>query len=77
MSVCYCTSITCTINEKLMQRESSIKLSQFKMGLNDTFDFIRSQILALDPLLDVSKAYSMVLRVEKEKNIRFSISNST
>lgn len=42
------------------------KLVQFLMGLNDAYDFIREQILLLDPLPNVNKAYAMVLRVEKQ-----------
>lgn len=39
---------------------------QFLMGLNDVYDLIRDQILLIKPMPFVSKAYSMVLRVEKE-----------
>ncbi|KAJ8763304.1 hypothetical protein K2173_001442 [Erythroxylum novogranatense] len=46
-------------------REESTKLMQFLMGLNPTFDNVRSQILNLEPLPHIDKAYSMVLRVEK------------
>lgn len=40
---------------------SQTKLIQFLMGLNNSYDAIRSQILVLDPLPSVNKAYSMVL----------------
>lgn len=36
------------------------------MGLNDVYDPIRDQILLIEAMPSVSKAYSMVLRVEKE-----------
>lgn len=39
------------------------------MGLNDTFDHIRNQVLLMDPLPSVNKAYSMVLRVEKQREV--------
>lgn len=40
-------------------------LIQFLMGLNDEFDNVRNQILVMDPLPSVNKAYSLILRVEK------------
>ncbi|KAL2224246.1 UNVERIFIED_CONTAM: hypothetical protein Sindi_3045000, partial [Sesamum indicum] len=46
--------------------KSSDQLMQFLMGLNDTYDHVRSQILMMEPYPNVSKAFSMVLRVEKQ-----------
>lgn len=43
------------------------------MGLNESFDPIRSQILVLDPLPSVNKAYSMVLRVEKQRSVQIDL----
>ena len=45
-------------------------LMQFLMGLNDSFDHIRNQIMLMDPLPSVNKAYSMVLRVEKQRQVQ-------
>ena len=42
---------------------------QFLMGLNESFDGIQSQILLLDPLPSVNKVYSMVLRIEKQREV--------
>ncbi|KAL0291364.1 UNVERIFIED_CONTAM: hypothetical protein Scaly_2641200 [Sesamum calycinum] len=39
------------------------------MGLNESFDNTRNQILVLDPLAKVNKAYSIVLRVEKQRRV--------
>ncbi|KAF7813169.1 uncharacterized protein G2W53_034145 [Senna tora] len=47
----------------------------FLMGLNPTYDVIRSQILNLDPLPSANKAYSMVMRVEKHRQINMGILN--
>ncbi|KAL2245674.1 UNVERIFIED_CONTAM: hypothetical protein Sindi_2835600 [Sesamum indicum] len=44
-------------------------LMQFLMGLSDDFDSVRSQILMLEPLPSVSKAYGMVLRMEKQREV--------
>lgn len=48
------------------------RLVQFLKGLNDCFDDVRSQILVMDHLLIVNKAYSMVLRIEKQRYIQTS-----
>lgn len=43
---------------------------QFLMGLNDTYDHVRNQILLMEPLPSLNRAYLMVLRVEKQKNVQ-------
>lgn len=47
------------------------------MGLNDSYDALCNQILVLDPLLIVYKAYSMALGVEKQREIQMNFTNST
>lgn len=47
----------------------SNRLIQFLMGLNDAYDPIRGQILLMEPLPNANKAYSMVLRVEKQREV--------
>jgi len=39
------------------------------MKLNDGYESIRGQILLMDPLPSVSKAYSMIVRVETQRNV--------
>ncbi|GAV62904.1 LOW QUALITY PROTEIN: UBN2_3 domain-containing protein, partial [Cephalotus follicularis] len=47
----------------LRQRD---RLLQFLMGLNDSYTAIRSQILLMNPLPTVNKAYSLVLQEERQ-----------
>lgn len=47
-----------------MKIDSQNKLMQFLMGLNEAYDSIRNQILVMDPLPSVNKAYAMILRVK-------------
>lgn len=56
---------------------SQNKLIQFLMGLNESYDSIRTQILVLDPLPMVNKAYSMVLRVNKHRAVQIDLTSST
>jgi len=45
------------------------------MRLNDGYDSIRGQILLMDPLPNVSKAYCMIARVETQRLVTGSHSN--
>ncbi|KAK9666606.1 hypothetical protein RND81_14G197700 [Saponaria officinalis] len=46
------------------------------MGLNDTYDNLRSNILSMEPLPSINKAYSIVQQIESQKHIS-NILNST
>ncbi|XP_071695390.1 uncharacterized protein [Rutidosis leptorrhynchoides] len=60
---------TCGIVEKFLEIESRSKLIQFLMKLNDEFESVRSQILSMDPLPSINKAYYIVQQVEKQKQV--------
>lgn len=47
------------------------------MGLSDVYDNLRNQILVLDPLPSVHKAYSMALRVEKQREVQVNFAAPT
>ncbi|KAL0317466.1 UNVERIFIED_CONTAM: hypothetical protein Sangu_2160900 [Sesamum angustifolium] len=49
---------------------------QFLIGLNDSFDKVCNQILMMEPLPSVTKEYSMVLHVEKQREVS-SVFSST
>lgn len=50
-----------------VQREKNQMLMGFLNGLNDNCENARNQILFLDPLPSMDKAYSMILQVEDKK----------
>lgn len=58
---------SCEALEKLTEHQDTDDLVQFLMGLNNEYEAVKDQILLLDPLPNVSKAYSMVLKVERQK----------
>lgn len=58
---------TCHAAKQVSECDSRNKLMQFLMGLNDAYDSTRDQILLIDPMPMVSKAYSMILQMEKQK----------
>ncbi|XP_057803812.1 uncharacterized protein LOC131019143 [Salvia miltiorrhiza] len=61
--------LTCVCGTRAagVSREENQRLMQFLLGLNDSFESARSQILFLDPLPSVNRAYSMVLQIEDQK----------
>ncbi|WRX18121.1 Reverse transcriptase [Theobroma cacao] len=45
------------------------KVFDFLMGLDDTFSTVRSQILSVDPLPSLGKAYSIAAQEEKQRQV--------
>ncbi|PWA71475.1 hypothetical protein CTI12_AA280540 [Artemisia annua] len=58
---------TCGTTEKFLEIDSRSKLMQFLMRLNDDFEAVRNQVLSMDPLPNINKAYYIVQQVEKQK----------
>lgn len=50
------------------EREQRKRLVQFLMGLDDSYTNVRGQILLMQPLPLVSKAYSMLRQEEKQRD---------
>lgn len=46
------------------------------MGLNDAFDHVRNQMLVMDTPPSVNKAYSMILRIEKQMEVHIIFGKS-
>ncbi|XP_043808374.1 uncharacterized protein LOC122722242 [Manihot esculenta] len=57
----------CGVAKLFAEIEGKHKLMQFLMGLNESYDHVRNQILIMEPLPSVNKAYSMILRIEKQR----------
>ncbi|WOH04397.1 hypothetical protein DCAR_0623806 [Daucus carota subsp. sativus] len=79
-------------NAAIDKYEELIKLSQFLMGLNDQYTTTRGQILLINPLPDITRAYAMLLQEESQRashtnvntvyenaamNVRFSAKNKS
>ena len=62
---CACASTGSAM--KLIERQ---QLMQFLMGLNDSYQGVRSNILMMDPLPAVSQASSIVLQEEQQREMR-------
>ncbi|KAL0319642.1 UNVERIFIED_CONTAM: hypothetical protein Sradi_5225700, partial [Sesamum radiatum] len=68
-AMCSCGQCVCDSNRVKQEEIEENHLMQFLMGLSEPYDNIRSQILVLDPLPSVNKAYSMILRVERQRRV--------
>ncbi|CAA0825574.1 Unknown protein [Striga hermonthica] len=60
----------CEKGKGVVQQDAETKLIQFLMGLSDVYDNVRNQIMLIDPLPTVNKAYSMLLTAERQRNIQ-------
>ncbi|KAL0358343.1 UNVERIFIED_CONTAM: hypothetical protein Sangu_0683700 [Sesamum angustifolium] len=66
---CTCGGCTCGASKTTADQAVFTRLIQFLMGLSESFDHLRDQLLVMDPVPTVNKAYSMVLRVEKQREV--------
>lgn len=69
---CACGALlqcSCSILKRVLEAYSRGKLMQFLMGLNDNFENIRSQVLPMEPLPTVNRAYYLVQQVERQKEV--------
>nr|GEX69397.1 hypothetical protein [Tanacetum cinerariifolium] len=57
---------SCGILDKFLEIDSRSKLMQFLMKLSDEYKAVKSQILGMDPLPSVNKAYYIVQQIEKQ-----------
>ncbi|KAL2242389.1 UNVERIFIED_CONTAM: Retrovirus-related Pol polyprotein from transposon RE1 [Sesamum indicum] len=60
---------SCGAGRKFAEKAEFTQLIQFLMGLNDAYDHVRNQILLMDPLPSMGKAFSMILQVEKQREV--------
>ncbi|KAL0408878.1 UNVERIFIED_CONTAM: hypothetical protein Sradi_1822200 [Sesamum radiatum] len=74
---CTCGACTCGINKAISDLASSTQLMQFLMGLHESYNNERSQILMMDPLPDIEKAFSMVYAVEKQREVQLDVEDKT
>lgn len=59
----------CLARYIINSRKESDQLIMFLNGLNDNYDGIRNQVLLMDPLPSMSKSYSAILQIEKQKQV--------
>ncbi|KAK9684766.1 hypothetical protein RND81_10G230700 [Saponaria officinalis] len=72
LPLCSCGAIelcTCKLLKRIVDRESQSRLLQFLMGLNNMYDSVRSNVLTMEPLPPLNKAFALLQKVERQKLI--------
>ncbi|KAL0446289.1 UNVERIFIED_CONTAM: hypothetical protein Slati_1756800 [Sesamum latifolium] len=73
---CTC-GCTCGVWADVADSASFTQLMQFFMRLSDIFDTVKHQLLVMDPVPSINRAYSMVQSVEKQKKVHLEIADTT
>lgn len=60
---------TCELFNFLQIRQQSDYVLKFLVGLNDSYAFIRSQLLLMVPLPNMSKVFSLLLQEESQRQL--------
>ncbi|KAI3825951.1 hypothetical protein L1987_07722 [Smallanthus sonchifolius] len=67
---------TCSASAKLIEFNNHHKLMQFLMGLDDTYQPLRTNLLSKDPLPTVKNAFAVISAEESHRETRLSHSGS-
>lgn len=62
---------------KQVEQEQNMQLTQFLMGLNDSFTEIRGQILMMKPLPSLNQCYGMILQEENQCEVPVIVSGAS
>lgn len=68
-----CGKCYCNVNGRINEREERLKVRKFLIGLNDQFHQVRSHILSLDTLPNLSKVYAMVSHEETQQQLQTAL----
>ncbi|XP_048495171.2 uncharacterized protein LOC125495015 [Beta vulgaris subsp. vulgaris] len=60
---------SCNIEKKIMEMQERARLNDFLMGLNGKYENMRGNILGMDPLPSVNRAYHLVQQIEAQKQM--------
>ncbi|GAU10281.1 hypothetical protein TSUD_420360, partial [Trifolium subterraneum] len=69
-------SETCQALEKMRAYRDSDQVIRFLKGLNDQYAAVRSQIMLMDPLPNISKVYSLLVQQERQSLLIFDDSKA-
>jgi hypothetical protein len=64
---------TCGSSKEIIQYQHYQRFMKFLMGLNNSYGPTRSQILLMDHLPSVNRAYALILQEERQRNISHAI----
>ena len=70
LPVCTCGRCECEAATKWERLQQRSRVTKFLMGLNESFDQTRRQILMFKPIPTIEEAFNIVTQDERQKNIR-------
>ncbi|KAJ8767701.1 hypothetical protein K2173_020641 [Erythroxylum novogranatense] len=69
--------VCCDFGTAIADYDNNRCLMQFLMGLGDEYDNVKNQVLLTDPLPSINKPFSMVLSVEKQREVQTDTTDSS
>ncbi|KAK9671177.1 hypothetical protein RND81_12G011200 [Saponaria officinalis] len=72
LPTCTCGALklcTCQLLKRFLDRKTHSKLIQLLMGLNSSYQSVKTHILSMDPLPPLNKALGLLHKIEKQKQI--------
>ena len=63
------TDLFCRATREIQVEKEEERLYQFLFGLKDSHNMLRDQLLSMEPLSIVNKAYALLIRGEKQKKV--------
>ncbi|KAK3013436.1 hypothetical protein RJ639_010248 [Escallonia herrerae] len=66
--ICTC-GCTCGAAKKMQSMREEEKVFDFLMGLDESFGTVRSQVLSIDPLPTLGRAYAIMAQEEKQRSV--------
>lgn len=67
LPVCHCGRCTCAVTKAVEKLREKKMVFDFLMGLDETFNTIRSHVLSIDPLPSIGRVYALVAQEEKQR----------
>ncbi|KAG6729697.1 hypothetical protein I3842_01G043000 [Carya illinoinensis] len=64
---CFCGLCTCNIIKALVEDQQTDCIFKFLMGLNDSFDSIRGQIILMTPMPSLDRIFSLFLQEKRQR----------
>ncbi|KAL2248164.1 UNVERIFIED_CONTAM: hypothetical protein Sindi_2668700 [Sesamum indicum] len=74
---CTCNGCTCGTWKAVEDLATFTQLMQFLMGLNNVFETARHQLLVMEPVPSINKAYSIIQSMEKQRRVQMEITERT
>lgn len=69
LHVCTCGKCTCAVTKAVEKLREKEMVFDFLMGLDESFNNVRSHVLSIDPLPSIGRVYALVAQEEKQRSV--------